>query len=225
MGRARGEESYVAMPRWMGLGAIVLMAVVVLIGVGGIVSLGGRIRVVEGRAASTARSVGDIREDLSAKIENLAGRVDAGQAGPAAVRRLDARITSLADDFAAHEREDRSKELAASLARLESSVTSLKGDVIDAMRLASKTAETPAASPAPSAPTTPAVAAGDLDRLAERIAGIEKEVEEIAKARVKTSSSSRPRINEDAVKKLVEDTVKEQVEAELKAMRDRFRRR
>jgi len=223
MSGMRGGESYVAMPRWMGFGAIVVMAVVALIAVAGIVSLGGRIRAVEGRVASTARAVGDI-EDLSARIENLAGRVDAARADSGALRRLGARITSLTDDLAAHEREDKGKELAASLARLESSVTSLKGDVIDAMRLAAKAAETPAAS-APSAAPAPAVAAGDLDRLAERVAGIESDVEELAKTRVKPSSSSRPRINEEAVKKLVEETVKEQVEEELKAMRDRWKRR
>jgi len=222
MSGMRGGESYVAMPRWMGFGAIVVMVVVGLIAVAGIVSLGGRIRAVERRVASTARAVGDI-EDFSARIENLAGRIDAARADAGSVRRLGARITSLTDDLAAHEREDRGKELAASLARLESSVTSLKADVIDAMRLAAKAAETPAA---PSAPTAPAVAAGDLDRLADRVAGIESDVEELAKVRTKTSSSSsRPRINEDAVKKLVEETVKEQVEEELKAMRDRFRRR
>ena len=97
MGGVRGGESYVAMPRWMGFGAIVVMVVVALIAVAGIVSLGGRIRAVEGRVASTARAVGDI-EDLSARIENLAGRIDAARADSGAVRRLGARITSLTDD-------------------------------------------------------------------------------------------------------------------------------
>jgi DNA repair exonuclease SbcCD ATPase subunit len=219
----QGGESYVAMPRWMGMGAIALSVIVALIAVAGLVALGGRIGAVEGRAASTARSVGDMEEDLSAKIDRLADRVDSARTDLAVIGKLGARITNLADDLAAHRREDGSEALAASLARLESSVNSLKGDVVDAMRLAAKAAEARAA---PSEPAAPSVTTGDLDRIADRVAGIEERVEELGKARARTSStSSRTRVNEDAVKKLVEDTVKEQVEAEFKAMRERFRGR
>ena len=72
MSAAQGGESYIAVPRWMGLGIIALMVVVALIAVVGLVSLGGRVGAVEGRAASTARSIGDLKEDLSARIDGLA---------------------------------------------------------------------------------------------------------------------------------------------------------
>ncbi|MHC4249727.1 MAG: hypothetical protein ACYS9X_11430 [Planctomycetota bacterium] len=219
----QGGESYGAAPRWMSLGAIALTVIVALIAVAGLVALGGRIGAVEGRAASTARSVSDMEEDLSAKIDRLADRVDSARTDLAVIRKLSARTTAIADDLAAHKRGDRGEALAELLSRLESSVSSLKGDVTDAMRLAAKAAEAKAA---PAQPATPAITEAELDRIADRIAGVEERVEELGKARARTSSSSsRTRINEDAVKKLVEGMVKEQVEAEFKAMRERFRGR
>jgi hypothetical protein len=216
----QGEESYIAVPRWMGLGVVSLIIVVALISIVGLVTLGGRVGAVEGRAASTARSVGDTEADLSARIDRLARRIDSARTDRAATGRLGTRIADLAADLAAHRSTDGSKALAASLARLESSVASLKGNVMDAMRMAAKAAEAEATR---SAPAAPAVTTGELDRIAQRVAGIEERVKELAKSPARTSSkSSRTQINENAVRKLVEDTVKKQVEAELKAMMGRW---
>ena len=213
----QGRESYVAIPRWMGLGAMALMVVTALISVVGLMSLSGRVQDVEGRSASTARAVGEVEQVLSAKIDGLAERVDSTRTDLAGIGKLGARITNLADDLAAQRGGDKSRGLAAALARLESSVSSLKGDVDDAKRLAAKAAEAK-----PSEPVTPAVTADELDRIAGRIAGIETRVGELGRKASISTTKPRTRINEEAVKKLVEDTVKEQVEAEFKKMRERW---
>ena len=222
MGSMQGRDSGDAIPRWMGLAAIALTVVVALIAVVGLVSLGRRIGTVEGRASSTARSFGDLESDLSARIDRLSDRVNSARTDIAVIKKLSARITRLSDDLAVHAGEDESKALAASLSRLESSLTSLKGEVLEAMRMASKAAETRAA---PAEPAASSVSAGDLEKIADRIADVEERVEEIGKKPKTASTSSRTRINEEAVKKLVEGMVKEQVDAELKTMRERFRGR
>ena len=63
---------------------------------------------------------------------------------------------------------------------------------------------------------------GPLDRIAARLVGIETRVEELGRKPRASGSTSRTRINEEAVKKLIDDAVKEQVAAEFKAMRERW---
>ena len=85
--------------------------------------------------------------------------------------------------------------MAQSLSRLESSLDSLKGDVADAMRLAAKAAEAKAATAQPAAP---AVTEAELDRIADRVAGVEERVEELASIDYKIQPLSRPSLKEGA---------------------------
>jgi len=217
--RRQGGDTGVEMPRWTGLAAIMLAVVVALIAVVGLVALGRRIEDVEGRASSTARSFDDFEADLSARVDRLSDRVNSARTDLAVINKLSAKITRLSDDLTTHRSADDNKVLEASLGRLDTSLEALKGDVLLAMRMASKAAETRAA---PSEAAPPAVTVGDLDKMAERIAEVEELVEDLGKKPKTASTSSRTRINEDAVKKFVEDSVKEQVAAEFKAMRERF---
>jgi predicted transcriptional regulator len=211
------------MPRWFGFASVALTVVVAIIAVVGLVSLGRRIGSAEGRASSTSRALGDLEADLSARVDRLADRVSSARTDLAVIKKLSARLTRLSDDLSKHRSADDTKPLAASLGRLEKSLEELKGDVILAMRMASKAAE---AKREPSAPAAPAVTPDDLDKIAERITDVEGRLDEIAKAPRTASASPRARVNEQALEKHIEAVVQEQVKAQIeRAMRDMFRRR
>ncbi len=208
------------------LGLIILTLGLSVILLCGWFMLAGKVRDVEKRAVSPKRDKGALNQ-LSARIDSLSDRLEAGEAKRPDSTGLESRLSDLEDKIASLKKSDESSAPSSAVDELKKIVLALEKEVSAAKSLAKEAAEASS-----EAPEDDDVGKVKMAALSERLDDIEMEIEDVSteltalakKRPVRTKAPSR--INQKALHKMVDGMVDKAIKEKLdEAMRNRWRGR
>jgi hypothetical protein len=174
------------------------------------------------RLAELQRGVAENRKEIGRLAERpddpdvAAGLDELGRS----VRKLRATTERLDGEVTALGRESGFQELSDSMGSLTKIVGGLSDELAEVKRLAEK----PVEAPRPAA--TEGVSPDDVAALSERVASMERRLEDSEKERespADATAGGNVRIDEKALRAMVRKTIEEEIENAMRDMRDRFR--